>query len=406
MSVPVISTPLLVGIYLALLCSIALFAASETALFTLRWWRRRALRRDKRLAPLLLALEERPARLLFALLTGSETANILAAMSADTLRGRWLAGAPVWGFVAGVAGAGLCAALLGELLPKLYAASRPEAVARYFSTPLRLWLRAVEPLTGSLADAARDPHAPGADLETLFAHAAAGGSLTPFEARLLTGLDSLGRRTVESVMTPHPDVSGVDAGASLDEALAALKASGFTRLVVIDEAADLWPGYLHATNLLRARLTLRPSDGILSLIREAPLVPSAATIRQGLQALIRARSHLAFVVTETGQYTGLFTLEDGWRAALGESRREAKPLGEGAWSCEGDQPLADLPVKLDTGELDPPPQTLGGLVAGLSGVVPFAGQSVAHDGVKLTVETVRGRRAGRVRLEQVPNEAG
>ncbi len=398
------STPILFVIYLALIATIALFAASETALFTLRWWRRRALRRDKRLAPLLQALEERPTRLLFALLTGSETANILAAMSADTLRGRWLAGAPAWSFAAGVVAAGLCAALLGELLPKLYAASRPEPVARALAAPMRLWLKLVDPLTRTLAEAAHEPDSPAHDLETMIAHAAAGGSLTPFEARLMTGLNSLSRLPVEAVMTPHPDVSGIAADATLDEAVAALKASGFTRLVIMDEAADQWPGYLHATDLLRARLTLPPGDPVLPLARDAPLVPAAATVRQGLQALIKARSHLAFVVTETGQYVGLFTLEDGWRAALGESRLQVTPLGEERWRCDGELPLSGLPFELERLELDPPPRTLGGLVAALTGQLPAAGQRAEHGGYRFTIETVSGRRAGRMGIEKSPNE--
>jgi len=131
-------------------------------------------------------------------------------------------------------------------------------------------------------------------------------------------------------------------------------------------------------------------------------VPAAATVRQGLQALIKARSHLAFVVTESGQYAGLFTLEDGWRAALGESRLQVTPLGEDRWRCDGELSLGGLPFELEL-ELDPPPRTLGGLVAALTGQLPAAGQRAEHGGYRFTIETVSGRRAGRVGIEKLPN---
>ena len=131
----------LIALYCALVLLVAGFAAGETALFALRWWRRRALRRDKRLAPLLDELEKRPGRLLFALLAGSEIAGIAAAMTADGLRHRIVGGAGLGGFFIAAALTGLCTALLGELLPKIYAASRPETVAGRLAAPLKLWLR-------------------------------------------------------------------------------------------------------------------------------------------------------------------------------------------------------------------------------------------------------------------------
>src|SRR6185369_10907632 len=92
-NLPCLSVPSLFALYFALLFLVAGFAAGETALFALRWWRRRALRRDVRLTPLLDELEKRPGRLLFALLAGSEIAGIAAAMTADGLRHKIAGGA-------------------------------------------------------------------------------------------------------------------------------------------------------------------------------------------------------------------------------------------------------------------------------------------------------------------------
>ena len=399
------SIPSLLALYCALLFLVAGFAAGETALFAQRWWRRRALRRDKRLAPLLDELEKRPGRLLFALLAGSEIAGIAAAMTADGLRQRITGGAGPGGFFIAVALTGLCTAVLGELLPKIYAASRPESVAGRLASPLRLWLRFAgrgADLLGVGAETERQDRA-GADISAMVAQARAGGQLSAQEARLLTGLDSLGRLPVAAVMTPHPDVEGVAADASIAAAAELMRRTGFTRLVLYDAAGEDWPGYIHAADLLRAQ----GGEGgdaetnLLGMMRSAPLVPASATVRQGLAALIKARAHLAFAVTETGQYAGLFTLEDGWRAALGEPRLKPREVAPGVWLCAGDLPLAQLPVPPGELEFDPPPQTLGGLITALSGELPAAGQSLTRAGVRYTVENARERRAVRVRVEKL-----
>ncbi len=399
------STSALIALYCALVMLVAGFAAGETALFALRWWRRRALRRDKRLAPLLDELEKRPGRLLFALLAGSEIAGIAAAMTADGLRHRIIGGAGLGGFFIAAALTGLCTALLGELLPKIYAASRPETVAGRLAAPLKLWLRFAgrgADFLGVGAETER-PDRGAADITAVVAQARAGGQLSEQEARLLTGLDSLGRLPISAVMTPHPDVEWVAADASISAASDLMRRTGFTRLVLYDAAGENWPGYIHAADLLRAQGSESgdAEDNLLGMMRGAPLVPAHATVRQGLAALIKARAHIAFVVTETGQYAGLFTLEDGWRAALGEPRLKPREFAPGVWLCAGELPLLQLPLSPGNLDLDPPPQTLGGLLAALSGELPRAGQIVTHAGVQYTVEIARERRAVRVRVEKL-----
>ena len=56
-----------------------------------------------------------------------------------------------------------------------------------------------------------------------------------------------------------------------------------------------------------------------------------------------------------------------------------------------------LGVELTEGDWD----TVGGLVLHLLGHVPFEGESVEHDGLRLRAEAVKGRRIGAVRVETV-----
>jgi CBS domain containing-hemolysin-like protein len=62
-----------------------------------------------------------------------------------------------------------------------------------------------------------------------------------------------------------------------------------------------------------------------------------------------------------------------------------------------DEASAVLGVELPEGDWD----TLGGLMFHLLGHVPFEGESVVHDGLRLRAEQVKGRRIGAVRVERV-----
>jgi putative hemolysin len=71
-------------------------------------------------------------------------------------------------------------------------------------------------------------------------------------------------------------------------------------------------------------------------------------------------------------------------------------LPEGGWAVQGGVPLADLESELGHSFAREDVSTVGGLVLAVLGRVPRAGETLALDGYRLTVDQVTRRRVRRV----------
>jgi CBS domain containing-hemolysin-like protein len=133
-------------------------------------------------------------------------------------------------------------------------------------------------------------------------------------------------------------------------------------------------------------------------------VPEAKSLSRQLRDFQRGASHLAVVVDEFGGTSGIVTLEDVLEQIVGEIRDEydtdevapVQRLPEGGWAVLGGVPLADLEMEIDHSFARADVSTVGGLVLAAFGRVPRAGESLALDGFRITVDHMARRRVRRV----------
>jgi CBS domain containing-hemolysin-like protein len=133
-------------------------------------------------------------------------------------------------------------------------------------------------------------------------------------------------------------------------------------------------------------------------------VPEAKSLDRQLRDFQRSASHLVVVVDEFGGTSGIVTLEDVLEQIVGEIRDEydtdevapVQRLPEGGWAVQGGVPLADLESELGHRFAREDVSTVGGLVLAALGRVPRAGETLALDGYRLTVDQVARRRVRRV----------
>ena len=113
---------------------------------------------------------------------------------------------------------------IGEQVPKLFAISRAEAMARTVARPLYWFTRAFRPFVAALngasnailrllrvnPSAAFEEGGTPEDLKLLIAQSLEGGQLAPDEALMLSGVFELHEQQARQVMTPIPRVVTVD----------------------------------------------------------------------------------------------------------------------------------------------------------------------------------------------------
>ena len=122
---------------------------------------------------------------------------------------------------------------IGEQVPKLFAISRAEAMARAVARPLYWFTKAFRPFVAALNGASNailrllrvDPSVAfeeggtPEDLKLLIAQSLEGGQLAPDEALMLSGVFELHEQQARQVMTPIPRVVTVDISADAESGL-------------------------------------------------------------------------------------------------------------------------------------------------------------------------------------------
>lgn len=220
-----------------------------------------------------------------------------------------------------------------ELAPKIYAASNPEGVALHAAGIYRVLILVARPalwLTNSMAygllrvfGVGRGTHPSQAlsaeELRTVVTEAA---PVIPARHRqMLLSILDLGRITVNDIMIPRQEISGIDLNESWEEILDRLSQTPHTRLPVYEGELDNLIGLLHmkrvAHELVRGELT---RERLIEIARgrESYFVPEGTPLNVQLAHFQRNRRRFAFVVNEYGDIEGLVTLEDILEEIVGE----------------------------------------------------------------------------------------
>ena len=225
---------------------------------------------------------------------------------------------------------------------------------------------------------------------------------------MLLGVFTLADTTVDEVMTPRLDVTGIDVSASTEEVLDAFKQSQHTRMPAIDGPPDNVAGVVFAKDLVPIAMGLADAGTRWqSLVRPAAFVPETKTLDKQLRDFQGTPAHIAIVVDEFGGTAGLITREDILEEIVGEIRDEhdtetppaIRTDGSRVW-VDGRVSLDELSAALGTTIAHAEVSTVGGLVYSVLGRVPRPGDELMLDGYRVVVERVEQRRVTQVSFEK------
>ncbi len=317
---------------------------------------------------------------------------------------------------------------VGEQVPKIYAITHPELIARRASRLLAAFRAVFKPLIWALNSASNamlrwvgvdakadfeDDLSNAEDLKLLIVRSATGGKIDPGEAGMLSGVFHLHEQEARQVMTPIPAVVTVDISETAEQALRRCVDSGHTRLVVTENNdTDRVRGIVHNNSLARRVLDQGPEASIEGSVKDALIVPETKSLDDLLADLQRERASLAVVIDEYGRTSGIVSIEDIVEEVVGEIADETDPavagirqLANGDWWVRGHVPITDLadyglelPVDSDAYN------SVGGYVFGELGRLPKRGDMVRANGYSLRVESVRQNRIDAVRIRDHSSE--
>ena len=404
---------------LILLTLSASFSGTETAFFSLGAADLARLGQGRgKAGQRVVALVGRGHDLLSALLIGNLLVNIAASVVATSLCLSWFGPN---GVVVAVPVTTLTLLLLGEITPKMLALRYRERTALVGQGPLRFWLALTRPrliISGAVtATVVRilpsEPtgNAPMsmAELQTACDMAVEDGTLTETEGRSLARLLLLEDLAVADIMTPRTAVVDLKPDMSLKQVLATARRAGFNRYLVTGPEGERPVGLFHLKDLLGRRPV--PEFPLREGLRDLLFVPESKDVAALLAEMGAGGAHLAAVVDEHGDYTGIVTMADCLQALLGpvadtaSHDSEVVALGGGRWVIGGRTDLRELEEAC--GLRLPPSRdyvTVTGYLMTTLGRVLAPGDRVTLPEARLTVLEMEGHRVDRLKVTLLGDE--
>ena len=411
----------LTAIFVLLITS-AVFAMAETAFVRMNRIRAMSLEEEgrkgaKRLAALLEEPETALNLVLLFLLIGQLTAGTLVGVLVEGRLGGY-------GVLVGTVTEVIVFFVIAEVAPKTYAVQHTETAALRLSgllwamthfPPLRALSRFLIGVANVLLPGKglkKGPYTTEEDIRTMADVAADEQVIEREERRLIHSIFEFGDTVVREVMVPRPDMVGVEADATVDEALEKAIGAGYSRLPAFGEGPDDILGLVYLKDIIRRTRENGGAHGTLrEIVRPAVFVPEQKRVAELLREMQQDKFHMAVVIDEYGGTAGLVTLEDLLEEIVGEIVDEydveaprVERLPDGGLRVAGGTPIDEVNELLDMELPDTDWDTVGGLMFNLLGHVPVEGEAVDFQGLEFRAERVQGRRILTVRITPKESE--
>ncbi len=227
--------------------------------------------------------------------------------------------------------------------------------------------------------------------------------------RSILGLDE---STAREAMVPRVDIVAVEADTPVTEVASRMLECGHSRLPVFSDTIDNIIGIVHSRDLLPFLTESAEFPPLEKVIRPAFFIPESKRLDDLLSELQEKRVQMALVVDEYGGIEGLVTLEDLLEEIVGEIEDEFSrgleprvvPMANGDILVDARVTLDYLTDLLSTSVAIEDIETVGGLVYSYLGKMPQVGDKVHHNGLRIEVVSVLGRRIRRLKLSRTEPE--
>jgi len=308
--------------------------------------------------------------------------------------------------------------VMGELIPKRLAVSKPENVVSTLSPIIRVMTKLFRPIINLLSTSTNiglkvlrintdlGPSITEAEIKSYIEQGRDIGVIEEAEKEMVSGIFRLGDRRVEALMTPRLVMAWIDINAPMDEIWSQILNTPHSRIPVADGDLDEILGYIQVRDILGSR----PEDTEFDLkefIKDPIYLPENMAALKALDNFQTSGVHLAIVVDEFGGITGMVTDYDILEAIVGEIPEDQNDLDylavqrdDGSWLFDGLIVIDQLKEILQLSEMDGEDrgvyQTLSGFVMSQLGRIPKTGAKFTYENFTFEVVDMDGRRVDRV----------
>jgi putative hemolysin len=255
--------------------------------------------------------------------------------------------------------------VIGELVPKTIALSKPERIAvivapviYYFSKVLFpfVWLLSASTnvIVKMLGVKKQLEQLTEAELRQMIKTASNEGVIEEEQNEIHEKLFYFSDKKAYHIMTHRTDIEWLDINESPTEIKKFINNSKHSKIICCDGSLDDFKGVLNVNEYYRSVIQKKPLD-LIALIKEPFIVPEKVDAQKVLTELRKKENRVCFVVNEYGGFEGIITMYDILENLVGEMQQE------------GDKSEPDIFVREDASILingDAPVEILADVIEG------------------------------------------
>ena len=317
--------------------------------------------------------------------------------------------------------------IVGEQVPKTFAIRKPEAMSLMVAYPLHWSYIAVYPLNWMLnkasgwilkqfgvEEAGHGEVLTGDEIKGLVKASHEHGKIEMGKARMLRNLLEFDERRIGRVMIPISTTYSLDINGDLNKNLRIIRESGHSRFPVIDSNHDdEIKGILLVKDIYSALLdgVKEPWNDLAKYYREPLIIPETQRVSKLFELMRSRRAHMALIVDEYGNFSGIVTLEDLLEEIVGEIHDETdteentidiQNIAENQWEAYGLISITDLGRATGYRPEDSmDANTISGLFLQKLQRMPKVNDSIEDRGYEFSILTIEDRHIGRVTIEKI-----
>lgn len=243
------------------------------------------------------------------------------------------------------------------------------------------------------------------------------GTILASEAELIHNVFEFDDKEVKDIMTHRKNIVSLDGNMSFIDAIEFIIDTGKSRFPVYENDVDSIIGVLHIKDAFTFfeknevyRSSIKDIDG---LIRPVDFIPETVNINDLFKKMQSKKSHLAMVVDEYGQISGLIAMEDILEELVGniedehdEEENYIRKSDDETFIMDGMTEFSDVKEALSLPVEDDAYETLNGFIISLSDKIPEEGDRtvITAYGYKFSVMSVEDKVIKQVMIKKLAPE--
>ena len=243
------------------------------------------------------------------------------------------------------------------------------------------------------------------------------GTILASEAELIHNVFEFDDKEVKDIMTHRKNIVSLDGSMSFIDAIEFIIDTGKSRFPVYENDVDSIIGVLHIKDAFTFfeknevyRSSIKDIDG---LIRPVDFIPETVNINDLFKKMQSKKSHLAMVVDEYGQISGLIAMEDILEELVGniedehdEEENYIRKNDDETFIMDGMTEFSDVKEALSLPVDDDAYETLNGFIISLSDKFPEEGDKtvISAYGYRFSVMSVEDKVIKQVMIKKLAPE--